>query len=556
MLRSLHIKNYILIDSLDIEFPEGLVIITGQTGAGKSILLGALSLLFGAKSDASQISAGATSCVVEAEFDASGPEVEAVLESFDVEPDGGTLTVRRVVSSTGRSRSFVNDSPVQLDLLKKISPMLVDIHSQHKTTLLRESEFQRTVLDGFALAGGSLSACRETWGKLRAVREQLAQLRDRLSRLEAEKDYNAAQFEQLSAASLAEGELESLEEEHRSLSHSEQIMEALSGAVSSLEGDEQRESLPAALKEVSRDLERVSSFLPAATELLSRVESSRIELEDISSEISGLLSEMNLSPKRLEDVEDRLSELYGLLKKFACADVAELIAKRDEFASSVQDTSELQERIVSLEKEQDGLYRRYREHCAELTGLRRTAAKEFASRIEASLAFLEMEGAKFEVAVEPGPEGPDGADKVCFLFSSTGGETRELSKVVSGGEMSRIMLCIKAEMARFSKMPTMVFDEIDTGVSGSVADKMGRMICEMGRSMQVFSITHLPQVAAKGDAHYVVSKGASADGRVVSRIRKVEGKERVMEVARLLSGEHVSEAAVANAESLLKEGRA
>lgn len=556
MLRSLHIKNYILIDSLDIEFPEGLVIITGQTGAGKSILLGALSLLFGAKADASQISAGATSCVVEAEFDASGPEVEAVLESFDVEPDGGTLTVRRVVSSTGRSRSFVNDSPVQLDLLKKISPMLVDIHSQHKTTLLRESEFQRTVLDGFALAGGSLSACRETWGKLRAVREQLAQLRDRLSRLEAEKDYNAAQFEQLSAASLAEGELESLEEEHRSLSHSEQIMEALSGAVSSLEGDEQRESLPAALKEVSRDLERVSSFLPSATELLSRVESSRIELEDISSEISGLLSEMNLSPKRLEDVEDRLSELYGLLKKFACADVAGLIAKRDEFASSVKDTSELQERIVSLEKEQDGLYRRYREHCAELTGLRRTAAKEFASRIEASLAFLEMEGAKFEVSVEPGPEGPDGADKVCFLFSSTGGETRELSKVVSGGEMSRIMLCIKAEMARFSKMPTMVFDEIDTGVSGSVADKMGRMICEMGRSMQVFSITHLPQVAAKGDAHYVVSKGASDDGRVVSRIRKVEGKERVMEVARLLSGEHVSEAAVANAESLLKEGRA
>lgn len=556
MLRSLHIKNYILIDSLDIEFPEGLVIITGQTGAGKSILLGALSLLFGAKADASQISAGAQSCVVEAEFDASGPEVDAVLESFDVEPDGGFLTVRRVVSATGRSRSFVNDSPVQLDLLKKISPMLVDIHSQHKTTLLRESDFQRTVLDGFALAGERLAACRGTWAELRAVREELARLNDRLTRLEAEKDYNAAQFEQLSAASLAEGELESLEEEHKSLSHSEQIMEALSGAVSSLEGDEQRESLPAALKEVSKNLERVSSYLPSASELLSRVESSRIEIEDISSEISGLLSEMNLSPERLRDVENRLSELYGLMKKFACSDVSELVAKRDEFASSVKDTSDLQERIAALEKSRDELYSRYREISAALSALRREAAVKFSSRIEASLAFLEMEGAKFEVAVEPGTEGPEGADRVCFMFSSTGGETRDLSKVASGGEMSRIMLCIKAEMARFSKMPTMIFDEIDTGVSGSVADKMGRMICEMGRSMQVFSITHLPQVAAKGDAHYVVSKGTSDDGRVVSRIRKVEGKERVMEVARLLSGERVSEAAVANAESLLKEGRA
>ncbi len=552
MLRSLHVRNYILIDSLDISFPEGLVIITGQTGAGKSILLGALSLLFGVKTDASMISEGASSCVVEAEFDAASEAVSGLLSAEEIETEGDTLVIRRVIAPSGRSRSFVNDCPVQTGLLQRLSPMLIDIHSQHRSLLLSDRGFQLSVLDRFALNADRLTECRRLWGALRSVRGDLSSLKEQLSRLDADRDYNAAQLKQLEDAKLSVGELEALEEEHRSLANAEQILESLSAASRELspEGDE-APGVVAPLKDAGRQLERISTFLPEIAELVSRLESARLEIEDVNSEIETRISSVNLSPARLEAVEERMSLLYSLLKKHGCDTMEELIAKRDSFAGAVEGPSSLEDRIKELEMQEKTLSVSYGKVCAELSEARRNAAPKLAASILKSLRFLELERAGFEVRVEEGPSSADGADRVSFLFSSTGREPMELSKVASGGEMSRIMLCLKAEMAGFSGMPTMIFDEIDTGVSGSVADRMGQMICDMGRSMQVFSITHLPQVAAKGDAHYVVTKEVTPQGRTVSSIHRVEGRERVAEIARLLSGATISEAAIANAEALL-----
>ena len=552
MLHSLHIEHYILIDSLDISFPEGLVIITGQTGAGKSILLGALSLLAGARADASQIAEGADSCVVEAEFDGGGDEVlGALLAGADVGEDGGRLLIRRVVARSGRSRSFINDCPVPVGLLQEVASRLVDIHSQHKSLLLTDARFRLSVLDHFAGNGARLAGCREAWDGWQELRSQLASARERLGRTEADRDYNEAQWRQLDEAKLVPGELASLEEEQRSLANAGQIKEALGHALSLLQPEGDAPGVTAALKEASRRLEHASRYLPAVSEPRERLDSARIELDDIVSEIAALDARVDLSPERLEAVEDRMSRLYSLLKKHGCATVEELIAVRERYGEMLFDSTALQERVSALEQQERAAAARYDDACAALREAREKAAPQFAAEIGESLRFLELDRAVFAVKVSPAPAGPAGSDRADYLFSSTGREPVDVGKCASGGELSRIMLCLKALMARFVGMPTLIFDEIDTGVSGSVADKMGRMICRMGRDMQVFSITHLPQVAAKGDAHYVVSKENAADGRTLSTIREVSGEDRVLEIARLLSGETVSAAAIANARELL-----
>ena len=553
MLHSLHIRNYILIDALDIEFPEGLVIITGQTGAGKSILLGALSLLSGAKADATLIPEGADSCVVEAEFAGQDEALDALLAEADVEADGGTLLIRRVVSRSGRSRSFINDCPVPVGLLQQVAERLVDIHSQHKSLLLTDPHFQLSVLDHFAGNAPRLAACREAWRSLQDLRAQLAAERERLARLQADRDYNEAQWRQLDEAKLVPGELESLEEEQRGLAHAEQIKEALERSLSLLEPEGDTPGVVAALKESARQLERIAGFLPSVSELQARLDSARIELDDITSEIGTLDRRVDLSPGRLEQVEERMSLLYTLLKKHNCSTIDELVAVRERYNEALFDATAADDRIHDLEQAVGEAEGRYRAVCAELSAARRQAAPGFAAAITESLHFLELDRAVFDVAVDAAPESATGTDRVSYLFSATGRDPVDVARCASGGELSRIMLSLKAMMARFIGMPTLIFDEIDTGVSGSVADKMGRMICEMGRDMQVFSITHLPQVAAKGDAHFVVSKSVQPDGRTVSTIQEVQGEERTMEIARLLSGATISEAAVANARALLAE---
>ena len=551
MLHSLHIEHYILIDSLDIVFPEGLVIITGQTGAGKSILLGALSLLSGVRADASLLAQGAESCVVEAEFDACDAELDRLLAEADVEPDGSRLLIRRVVSRSGRSRSFINDCPVPVGLLQQVADRLVDIHSQHKSLLLTDPRFQLSVLDHFAGNAERLDACRSCWRALQDSRSQLADAQQKLARMQADRDYNEAQWRQLDEAHLVPGELASLEEEQRSLSNAELIKESLARCLSLLHPEGEQPGMAAALKEAGRTLERIAAYLPAASGLQERLESLRIELDDIDDELFSLDARVDLSPARLELVEERMSRLYSLMKKHGCQTLEELVAVRERYSVMLFDSDALEARIRDLEQQEKAAAGRYAAACAALTQARREAAPAFAASITESLHFLELDGAVFDVAVSAAPESATGTDRVTYLFSSTGRDPEDLSKCASGGELSRIMLCLKAMMARFVGMPTLIFDEIDAGVSGSVADKMGRMICEMGRDMQVLSITHLPQVAAKGDAHFVVTKGVTADGRTVSTIREVKGEERTMEIARLLSGATITPAAIGNARALL-----
>ncbi len=555
MLHSLHIKNYILIDSLEITFPEGLVIITGQTGAGKSILLGALSLLAGARADASQIAEGADSCVVEALFSGEDETLGKWLSEADVEEDGGRLLIRRVLSRSGRSRCFINDCPVPVSLLQEVAARLVDIHSQHKSLLLSDARFQLSVLDHFAGNAEALAQCRSAWQRLQDLRSRLAAERDRLSRMLADKDYNEAQWRQLDEAKIVPDELEALEEEHRSLAHAEQIKEGLERSLALMEDGGGAPGVAAALKEAGRQLERIAAFVPAAGAWQERLGSARLEIEDIQAEIESLDSRIDLSPARLEAVEDRMSRLYSLLKKHGCSTLAELVDVRERYAGMLVDSSVVEHEIAALEKSAEEAEGRYLGFCASLTKARCEAAPRFAAAITESLRFLELDRAVFEVRIGAAPQGASGSDRVSFLFSATGREPVDVAKCASGGELSRIMLSLKAMMARYIGMPTLIFDEIDSGVSGSVADKMGRVICTMGREMQVIAITHLPQVAAKGDAHFVVTRQDLPDGRTRSTVREVRDEQRVREIARLLSGATITEAAVANARVLLEDRR-
>ena len=561
MLKALHIKNYVLIDSLDIEFPAGLVIITGQTGAGKSILLGALSLVMGLRADSSVIGAAGDNCVVEAEFEVNDEDgsLRQYLDEneIDFDPvDGkGQLTIRRILNSNGRSRSFVNDSPAPLKVLSMLSSRLIDIHSQHETMLLRDKQFQMSMLDHFAGDSGLLQSCRTRWERLTGLKNDLDEVNANLSRTNAEKDYNQAQFERLDSAHLKDGELEELETEQKQLANAEEIKSSLYQVENyfSPSGDDaqdDRMSIDSMLKDSSRILDKLSSYIPSVSALSERIESARLELDDVLSEVSDLESGTEISDERLQEVEERLSLLYDLLKKYSCTQVSELIELRDRLSESLADTSVLEARKSALEKEIGDAEKDLADACSDLHDARAKAVPSFSENICNSIRSLELDRAVFDVVLEPGKPGPDGSDTILFRFSSTGKSPVDVAKCASGGEMSRIMLCLKAMMARYTNMPSMIFDEIDTGVSGSVADKMGSMICSMGDYMQVFAITHLPQVAAKGNAHYIVTKDFDGD-RAISSIRKISGEDRVMEVARILSGSRVTPEAIANAKSLL-----
>ena len=542
-----------MIASLEIDFPEGLIIITGQTGAGKSILLGALSLLMGAKADASMVSDGAENCVVEAEFEAEDNGVtKALLEENEVEWDGGHLIIRRVVNRSGRSRAFVNDSPVPVTILQDISSGLIDIHSQHQTLMLSDRNFQLETLDYFAGNADLRSKCMDVWRTLAAQRTELKDVEQKISRISAEQDYNEAQYRQLESASLRVGELDELEDEQKQLANAEDIKTALSAVEELFAPSSDMLSLDSSLKEVDKALSRVSRYVPSVIELSERIASCRRELDDIYSEVSALNSRIDVSPERLEAVEDRMSLLYSLMQKHSCHDESELIAVRDSLSELLFDSTALIEKRMQLQSE-ISMTEKELGNLADMLHQRRSeAAVNFAGELTQSIRDLELPFAIFEVSLSDCPVGPTGSDTVSFRFSSTGKNAVDVSKCASGGEMSRIMLALKAMRARYADMPTMIFDEIDTGVSGSVADKMGSMICNMGTYMQVFAITHLPQVAAKGSAHYLVSKEIDPiSSRAVSKIERLSDKQRVLEVARMLSGSTLTEAAVANAESLL-----
>ena len=556
MLRSLQINNYVLIDSLDVEFPEGLIIISGQTGAGKSILLGALSLLLGAKADASVIGGDAPNCVVEAVFEIpeSDRTLRSLLEDNGVEASEGELIIRRVVSRTGRSRSFINDSPVNVQTLQAISSRLVDIHSQHQTLLLSDKTFQLSMLDHFAGTQDLLSECSQAYRYFKTLEKEYSEVCEKLDGLNEEKEYIAARYKRLEDAKLVDGEVESLEAEQKKLANAEEIKSALTGVEEMFSpSDPDAEILPlsSALKEAQKSLEKLSRFIPESESLASRVESARTELDDILDEVSSLNSRIEVSKERLDAVDDRLSTLYDLLRDYSASSVADLIAKRDALSESLFDSTALQNRKGELENLLSAAKVDLERVCEALHKARTAACEPFAKAITDAVRALEMEYAVFKVELTPGKVSATGSDAVDFLFSASGSDPKEVGRCASGGEMSRLMLCLKAMMARFVNMPTLIFDEIDTGVSGSVADKIGKTICGMGHDMQVFAITHLPQVAAKGDAHYVVEKEFDVLGKASTTIRQVSGQERVLEIARMLSGSDILPEAVENAKALL-----
>ena len=555
MLSRLQVRNYVLIDSLEIDFPEGLIIITGQTGAGKSILLGALSLVMGARADAAAVAEGADNCVVEAEFDLDGKNVavQELMQENDVEWDEGHLIIRRVVNRSGRSRAFVNDCPVSVSVLQELASHLIDIHSQHQTMMLSDRSFQLDTLDHFAGAAGLRAECSQLFRTIAGLKSELREVEDDIRRVAAEKDYNEAQFSQLDSARLRDGELAELEEEQKQLANAEEIKNNLSAAEELFTASSATDgmlSVDVLLKEAGKSLAKVGKYVPAASELSERVDSCRRELYDILAEISDMNSRTDMSQDRLEAVEDRMSMIYGLFQKHGCRTEAELIAKRDSLSDMLFDSTRLDERRDALCREIASLEKQLNEVAGKLHGVRVEAAGRFADSMTSSVRGLELPYAVFEVALEDVPISASGCDAVSFRFSASGHNAVDVAKCASGGELSRIMLALKAMRARYTDMPTMIFDEIDTGVSGSVADKMGSMICDMGAYMQVFAITHLPQVAAKGSAHYLVSKEIDS-ARAVSTIVRLSEQDRVMELARMLSGSVLTDAAIANAKALL-----
>lgn len=537
MLRRLTIQNYALIDSLDIELPGGLIIITGETGAGKSIMLGALSLLLGGKGDVSALKDSSKNCVVEGEF----------------ELDGEELILRRVISPAGRTRNFINDEPANLGELVSIASRIIDIHAQHQHLLLTDAAYQMQVVDYFAGTRTLLEKYRGVFSQLQKSEAALEELDANIARIEGEREYRQFQFDKLYQASLKEGELEELEQEQKQLANAEEIRDGIYGAVSLMQP--MGSSIVQNLKEAVHILQKSSNFVPELQELCNRLESCRIECKDIEDELETLAGGITVSPQRLEQVEERLSLLYSLMRKHSVASVEELLQVRDSLEQellgaerSIEDRNALVERIKELEAERNSL-------AEELSRAREAKIKGLGKTLQDSIRDLQMPYAVFEVALEDaGKYTMQGKDAVQFLFSANGnGKLNPVQKAASGGELSRIMLCLKALMANFTGMPTMIFDEIDTGVSGSIAHKMGELIGKMGERMQIIAITHLPQIASKRGTHLLVQKEFDRQNNAATRIRRIEGDERVKEVARMLSGSELTNAALENARELLKE---
>lgn len=537
MLKRLTIQNYALIENLDIEFPSGLVIITGETGAGKSIMLGALSLLLGGKGDVSALKDSSRNCVVEGEF----------------ETDGEPLILRRVISPAGRTRNFINDEPATLATLTEISSTIVDIHAQHQHLLLTDESYQMKVLDYFAGTGNLLEEYSQVHNELLGKESQLKQLKEEMARKEGELEYRAFQLEKLLEAKLKEGELEDLENEQKQLANSEQIRECLSGAV----GYMQPISGPIVqnLKDAVHLLQKCSNFVPDLEELCNRLESCRIECKDIEDELEMLAEKVVVSPQRLEQVEERLSLLYSLMRKHGVGTVEELLQVQMQLQGDVSGADEDAAKAGQMEQEIKVLSSRREALADELGRRRREKTDELARVLQESIRDLQMPYAIFKVELAATEKyTAKGKDTVSFLFSANGDKKLNLlQKAASGGELSRIMLCLKSLMAKYTGMPTMIFDEIDTGVSGSIADKMGALIGKMGEMMQIFAITHLPQIASKKGTHLLVYKEFDKENNATTHIRQLQGEERVMEVARMLSGAELTEAALENARVLLGE---
>ena len=553
MLTNLHIQNYALIDRLDIDFERGFSVITGETGAGKSIILGAIGLLLGQRADSKSIKAGAAKCIIEAHFDLTNYDMEGFFEENDLEYDDECI-LRRELSASGKSRAFINDMPAQLSQMKELGEQLIDVHSQHQNLLLNKESFQLNVVDILANDAQEVNVYKEVYHHWRALSTELTHLTEEAEKNRADEDYLTFQLEQLDQLNIKEGEQEELEAEADRLNHAEEIKNSLYIAGQSLNPEEGNGVL-SALKDAGRQLRDIARVFPTADELQERMESCLIELKDISNEIESSLEQVEFNPARLEQVNDRLNQLYTLEQKHHVQTDTELIALAEDLRAKLQAITSYDERIDELTKAKKLAYEQVIVQADTLTALRKKAAKEIEKRLTEHLIPLGMPNVQFQIAFTTRKE-PDttGADSINFLFSANkNGTLQDIAHVASGGEIARVMLSLKALITGAVKLPTIIFDEIDTGVSGKIAERMAFIMQEMGAAnRQVISITHLPQIAARGNAHYRVYK-EDTDIGTSSHLVRLSDEERVTEIAHMLSGETLTDAAMENAKELLKK---
>ena len=552
MLQSIYIQNYALIDTLDISFEKGFSVITGETGAGKSIILGAIGLLLGQRADTKVIKNGAGKCVIEARFNISAYDMKDFFEENELEYDSQECILRRELQASGKSRAFINDTPAPLSAMKELGEQLIDVHSQHQNLLLSHEEFQLNVLDILANDEEELGKYKSAYQQYKEIIRQLEKLKDDAERNKADEDYIRFQLEQLDEAKLSEDEQELLEQEVDVLSHAEEIKAGLYKVEQTLTGDE--EGILPVLKDNLNTLRNLQKVFQAAEELSSRMESCYIELKDIAQEISNQEEEVEFNPERLDFVNERLNLIYSLEQKHRVQTEKDLIEIAEGFRTRLNAITSFDERIEELEAEKNNQCKEVKKLAGELTKKRCKAAKEIENQMRPRLIPLGMPNVRFEVELTDKKE-PDatGADNVTFLFSANkNGKLQPISSVASGGEIARVMLSIKAMISGIVHLPTIIFDEIDTGVSGEIADKMASIMQEMGKCMQVISITHLPQIAAKGITHYKVFKQDN-EKETSSNIRLLSKEERIEEIAHMLSGATLTEAAINNAKELLKQ---
>ncbi|MCI7599241.1 MAG: DNA repair protein RecN [Prevotella sp.] len=550
MLKQLYIKNFTLIDELDIPFFPGFSVITGETGAGKSIILGAIGLLLGNRADARQIKQGQRKCIVEAHFDLSRYGMQDFFEKNDVDYDDECI-IRRELSSSGKSRGFINDQPVTVALMRELGEHLIDIHSQHQNLLLQKDDFQLQVVDIVASDGPLLAGYQAAYRKWQEAKRQLKELQTEIAANREKEEFMRFQLQELSQAELSDGEQEQLEKEVSTMSHVEEIKQALFEADGILSAEES--GTVEKVREAWSTLQKINGLYPDIQELNQRLDSCYIELKDIAGDIQSHLESVEFDPADYQRKSERLDLLYGLEQKFRKETVAELIAERDSLATQLDRIDNSEEALARCQTLVDSSLAEADKAAASLTEARQHAADKIRKEMEQRLQPLGIPNVRFSIQIDKKELSPDGADKVCFLFSANKSTPMQpVSQVASGGEIARVMLSIKAIISSAVRLPTIIFDEIDTGVSGHVAEKMALIMREMGdNNRQVVSITHLPQIAAMGSHHYKVEKHETPEG-TQSRMRLLDKEERITEIAQMLSGSNITNAAIENAKELLK----
>ena len=551
MLKQLYIKNFTLIDELNISLYPGFSVITGETGAGKSIILGAIGLLLGNRADSKAIKAGRDRCVIEAHFDLSRYGMQKFFDDHDIDYDADDTIIRRELTAAGKSRAFINDTPVPLTCMRELGEQLMDIHSQHQNLLLQKEDFQLNVVDIIAQDADQLKVYQKEYHAYRKAKELLEELKAEIAKNRENEEFMRFQHKELEDANLQEGELEQLEQEAETLSHSEDIKTALFEADNALSGE--NDSILDKLKNATHQLENICDVYPSIADVAGRMQSSYIELKDIAQEISSSVDHVEFDPNRLDAINTRLDKLYTLQQKFHVETVTELIATRDRIAEQLSHIDNGDEDIEEKEKEVAALHAKAEKQAALLTSIRQKSAKAIEKEMKGRLIPLGIPNVRFEIAFAEKPLSGNGADKVSFLFSANKStQLQPVSQVASGGEIARVMLSLKAMISGAVKLPTIIFDEIDTGVSGKIAEKMADIMEEMGlQNRQVLSITHLPQIAAKGSHHYKVLKEETENG-TISHMKELNNQERIEEIAQMLSGSDITQAALANAKELLR----